>query len=582
MINQAFICYIQANKRCNFEKFLKTYFLKHILKGIYNEEAGKVPMGIIGVGVFIIAIIGWYFTKDLFQSLDVLFWDEANYMQSGLRITEKFNHSWGPAYAIWYKFVSLFESDSIQLYFLNYRLMTILPAMALFVFLALSNVRVWVSFSLGLFFVFANINLPIWPKVSHYCIFIFLTGMILAKFIPSKLIKIAFISLFALNISYARPEFFLTYLAILGLWIIALFFKDFRNTKSIIISLGLIGFGIGIQSIMGNPLFNFQGDRSALAFAQHFMFNYFEWNQIDQDFWITWMTYYQDLFGDVTSIKAAYQANPNLFHLHFLTNFQNYFIQAFQLYSDAMLPEKIIRIPFVGRIIILALGGIVMIVVSTDRKFISTVINGFKNNTLSLLILLLMIAPTLASCFIIYPRTHYMIFHYIPLIYIVGILFFSKSLACKTYDQYTFIFSGVIIGLVLLLMPSTKDYHHFDLWRKETSQANLKTIEKIKSYNFTEPIHLLENEGGMNIFLGNNYSWIRGFMKDTTWTAYLEKEKVDIIYVTPSLVKYPTLRQDSTWSDFEAQPEKYGYEKVHTGHFTPYLMIRQHLLNKQP
>ena len=71
-------------------------------------------------------------------------------------------------------------------------------------------------------------------------------------------------------------------------------------------------------------------------------------------------------------------------------------------------------------------------------------------------------------------------------------------------------------------------------------------------------------------------------MKDTTWTAYLEKEHVDIIYVTPSLIKYPTLRQDSTWFDFEAHPEKYGYEKIQTGNFIPYLLIHQHLLNKKP
>ncbi|HUH74572.1 MAG TPA: hypothetical protein VLZ75_09200 [Chitinophagales bacterium] len=556
--------------------------MKQLLRKIYNDEASKIPLGIISAGAIIISIVGWYFTRDLFQSLDVLFWDEANYMQSGLKITEKFNHSWGPAYAIWYKLVSFFESDSIKLYYLNFRLMTILPAVALFVFLAVSNIRIWVSFSLGLFFVFANVNLPIWPKVSHYCIFVFLTGMILAKYIPSKLIKIAFISLFALNISYARPEFFLTYLSILGLWIIALFFKEFRNLKSIGISLGLIFFGIGIQFVMGNPLFNFQGDRSALAFAQHFMFNYFEWNNIDQDFWITWMSYYQDIFGDVTSIKAAYQINSHFFHLHFLTNFQNYFIQAFDLYSDAMLPEKIIQIPQVVRFIILSLGGIIMIVLATSSKYINVVSNGFKKNTLSIILLLLMIAPTFVSCFVIYPRTHYMVFHYFPLIFIIGILFFSKPIDSKPFDQYTLIFSGVILGLVLLLLPSTKEYDHFDLWRKENSQANLKTIEKIKSYNFTGPIRLLENEGGMNIFLGKNYSWVRGFMKDTTWTAYLEKEQVDIIYVTPSLIKYPTLRQDSTWSDFEAHPEKYGYEKIQTGNFTPYLLIHQHLLNKKP
>jgi hypothetical protein len=247
-----------------------------------------------------------------------------------------------------------------------------------------------------------------------------------------------------------------------------------------------------------------------------------------------------------------------------------------------MLPEKIIRIPQIVRIVILALGGIVMIVISTNSKYLNTIVNGFKKNTLSILFMLFLVAPTVISCFVIYPRTHYMIFQYFLLVFLISILFFSIPTANKNYDRFTLLYSVLLIGLIFILMPSTKDYHHFDLWRKETSQANLKSIEKINSYNFKGPIHLLENEGGMNIFLGKNYSWVRGFMKDTTWTAYLEKEQVDIIYVTPSLVKYPTLKQDSTWYDFESHPEKYGYVKVHPGNFTPYLLIRQHLLNNKP
>ncbi len=554
--------------------------MKSIIKGIFSEERTPVPVYLLGAGAFIIFVLGWHFTRDIFQSVDVLFWDEANYMQSGKLITEKLNRSWGPAYAIWYKIVSLFENDSLKLYYLNFRLMTILPAITLFIFLAVSNIRVWMSLAIGLLFLFADINLPVWPKVSHYCIFIFLTGLILMKYIPSRLVQIAFISLFALNISYARPEFYLTYVAILGLWIVALFFKEFRSRKIILLSLALIFFGFAVQVVMGNPLFNFKGDRSALAFAQHFMFNYFQWNHIEHDFWITWMPYYEELFKNAPSIKEAYLSNKRMFHLHFLTNFQNYFTNAFTLYSDAMLPEKLINIPIKGRLAILLFGGIIMFAVASQNKYLETILNGFKRNIFALVLLLLMIGPTLISCFIIYPRTHYMIFHYILVVFIVSIFIFSKPKDARPFNAFTILFSVIIVIAIFMDIPSTKAYKHFDLWRKETSQANLKTIEKIKAYNFHDTIHLLENEGGMNIFLGNNFQWVRGFMKDTTWTAYLEKEHVDIIYVTPSLVNYPTLQKDSTWNQFEAHPEEYGYQKVLTGDHIPYLYIQKNLLKE--
>lgn len=555
--------------------------MKNFIQRIFSDERSQVPVYLLVAGALVIFLIGWIFTKDIMQSVDVLFWDEANYMQSGRLVTEKFNRSWGPAYAIWYKIISFFEYDSLKLYYLNFRLMTILPAIALFAFLALSNIRLWVSFSIGLLFVFADINLPVWPKVSHYCIFVFLTGLILMKYVPSTLTKLSFISLFALNISYARPEFYLTYMSIVGLWFIALFFKEFRNKYAILISVIFFLFGLGIQTFMGNPLFNFQGDRSGLAFAQHFMFNYFEWNNIDQDFWITWMTYYDELFKNAPSIKEAYLSNERMFHLHFLTNFQNYFSSGFTLFSDAMLPEKLVSIPLKGRIAILLVGGAIMLAIASQDRYLEIVHNGFKRNRLTIVLLLLMIAPTLISCFVIYPRTHYMVFHYIVIIFLVCLIVFSKPALSKPYDVLTFVFIGIISFIVWMFMPSTKDYKHFDLWRKETSLANLKTVEKLRAYNFKDTIHLLENEGGMNIFLDKNYLWVRGFLKDTAWTAYLEKEHVDIVYVTPSLVKYPTLRSDSTWYEFEANPEKFGYEKVLTGNHIPYLYIHKNLLKDQ-
>lgn len=552
--------------------------MKSIIREVFSDKRSPVPIYILFIGTVFIFYIGWLFTSDVFQSIDLLFWDEANYMQVGKNITVKLNRAWGPSYALWYKFISFFESDSIKLYYLNYRLMTILPAIALFIFLAISNIRLWVSFSLALLFIFADINLPVWPKVSHYCIFVFLIGMILMKHIPSHLVKVAFMSVFALFISYARPEFYLTYIAILILWGVGLFYKEFRNKEAIFISIVFILFGFGIQYFLKNPLFNFQGDRSAIAFAQHFMFNYFTWNEIDQDFWITWMPYYEELFNNSSSIKEAYSINKELFNLHFLTNFQNYFVNAFYFFSDAMLPEKLINIPIKGRLVILFIGSAIMITLVPYKVF-ETIIASFRRNTLSIILLLLMVGPTIISCFVIYPREHYMIFHYIFVLFILSIIVFSKPMGSLSYDRYTFVFSITIVLLILWLMPSTKDYHHFDLWRKEKSQANLKTVKKLRAYHFTDSVRILENEGGMNLFLDDNFVWIRGFMKDTTWTEYLNQEKVNVVYVTPSLTKYPSLKEDSTWYSFEENPEKYGFKKVLTGDHQPYLYIKKNLLN---
>lgn len=553
--------------------------MKTILQRLLGDEKSSVPIPLLLLGIVLIIITGWYFTRDLYQSMDILFWDEANYMKSGQMMLDKFNKQWGPSYAVWYKFLSFFENDSLKLYFLNYRLMTILPCLSLFVLLAISNIRLWISFSIALLFLFADINLPVWPKVSHFCVFVFLTGLVVIRYIPGAVLKLGIMSWVALLIAYARPEFYLTYLGVLTLWLIAVLVSESSKNRVLLVSSAfLIILSFGIQKIMGNPLFNFQGDRSALAFAQHFMFNYFQWNNIDQDFWITWMPYYHELFGDATSVKSAYQSNPELFQRHFLSNIQNYIQNGFKLYSDAMLPDKLVGLPIKARAAVLVLGGAIMMTVLTRSRYTSTVISGIRQNMLVICLLVLFVLPSLAACLIIYPREHYMVLHYTLVIFIVSLLFFSKPSDAQPVNRHSWGLSVLFLLFVWIFMPSTKDYHFFDLWRKESSQANLKAVEKLKAYNFQVPVRLLENEGGMNIFLGENYTWIRGFMKTVPWTEYIKNEHVDIIYVTPSLEKYPTLASDSTWYDFKAHPDKYDFSVIKTGNHYPYLLINKNLL----
>ena len=174
-----------------------------------------------------------------------------------------------------------------------------------------------------------------------------------------------------------------------------------------------------------------------------------------------------------------------------------------------------------------------------------------------------------------------MIFHYFFLIVFISLIVFPSAKSKPKVSKIPLIASLILLITILFNIPSTNGFDYFDLYRKEKSLTNLETVEKIQSYNFRDTIRVLENEGGMNLFLGDNYIWIRGFMKDTTWTDYIERENVDIIYVTPSLTKYHISKNDSTWVDFQNVPDKYGFEKIKTGNHSPFLYIRKKLLSNR-
>ncbi len=553
--------------------------MKEILRRLLHEEKRAIHPGMLMAGILCIAVTGWVFTTDIREAVDILFWDEANYLNSGKLMFDKFNRQWGPAYAVWYKLLSLFQQDSLDLYYLNYRLMTILISVGFFLLLALSNIRFWVAFGVGLLFLFADINLPVWPKISHYCVFVFIMGVAVMRFLPSTVLKLSFMLPVSLYIAYARPEFYLTFVGIFvlipfSIWVDA----SSRNKRSIFLSAIIIALTIAVHLIMGNPLFNFQGDRSALAFAQHFMLNYFQWNNIDQDFWITWMPYFEKEFGNAPSLKAAFQANGDLFIRHIVNNVQQYVTSAYRLYSDVMLPEKLIPLPQKARVAILVFGGAISTIWLGKSIFTSALLSNLRRNMLVIVLLMLFVAPSLAASVTIYPREHYMLLHVPIVILMACLLFFSQPDERPDKMWHNQLLSIVILIVSWILMPSPKDYDYFDLWRKEHSLANLKTVEKLRSYNFKPPVRLLENEGGMNLFLTDNYIWIRGFMQQEPWTEYIANQRVDIIYVTPSLEKYPTLKADTTWPMFRDQPEMYGFEKVETGKHLPYLLIRKKIL----
>lgn len=553
--------------------------MKGLINRLIYEQKGESRWSILLLGMALIAITAWFFTSDIYTSVDILFWDEVNYLNSGKQMFAKFNNQWGPSYAVWFKLLSFFESDTLKLYFLNYRLMTLLPAMALFGLLATSNVRIWIAFSVSLLFLFAQINLPVWPKISHYVVFVFLMGMIVMRFLPTTFVKLAFMSLVSLFIAFSRPEFYLTYLSILGLSVLALIFDSTsRNLKVFLPAVAMIGLSFLVQLVIGNPLFNFQGDRSALAFAQHFMLNYFEWNGIDQDFWITWMSYYESEFGNASSLKEAFAKNGDLFIQHVTCNIQGYVTSGYRLFSDVMLPEKIVALPLAARMLVLVLGGAISITILGKKKYLETLTNNLQRNMLIVLLLLLFVGPSLIACVLIYPREHYMFLHVPIVILIACLMFFSQPTSNKPTIWLNTIPALGFLALCWCIMPSTKGYDYFDLWRKENSQANLKTVEKLRAYNFSAPVRIIENEGGINLFLSNNYTWIRGFMKDRPWVDYIAAEQVNMVYVTPSLEKYPTLQQDTTWPDFKQHPEKYGFREIRTGEHQPYLLISENLL----
>ena len=194
--------------------------MKSILNKIYsffsfNEEKSNLPFTdkFLFLGCLFIIIIGIYTVYDIQKYADILFWDESLYMQKGLQLWQQPSLDWGPFYNIWYKLLSYFTSDKIELYYLNIKVLCVLLPLLLFIFLMVNNINPMLSFFVSILFLYSYINLPIWPKVSHWCLIVFLIALIISKrFINSVYLKFLTIILGMIVCSYIRPEFYLAFI----------------------------------------------------------------------------------------------------------------------------------------------------------------------------------------------------------------------------------------------------------------------------------------------------------------------------------------------------------------------------------
>ena len=75
--------------------------------------------------IILLILIGYFYTANFSSIFDINLWDETNYLEWGLKIEQNglLYRTWGPLYSLWYYFLSKFEPNPIDLYYLNLKLM---------------------------------------------------------------------------------------------------------------------------------------------------------------------------------------------------------------------------------------------------------------------------------------------------------------------------------------------------------------------------------------------------------------------------------------------------------------------------
>lgn len=528
-------------------------------------------------GIFLIIVCGLNATRGLEQHMDVMFWDESLYLSRGMSMFKYVPRDWGPSYSLWYKLLSVLFSDRVELYYLNFKLTTILISVSFFLLLMACGVQRILAFVFSVFFLSSFINMPLWPRVSHYCIIVLIAGILMAKYQKSIVAKFVFYSFALLVCAFARPELFLPFLVCFVLTYLFFFatIKQ-RNKYDIALVAGLTLFFLVLYKFFKTPLNNGDSTRGIGVFLQHFAMNYVQWHHSNTVFWLDYPDILKENFKNATSLKEMIEVNPALIKHHILSNGYHYCTQTAKIVFSFFAPIFTKKIHWLCLMVSIMLFGVYFSFTKTIKDKRKKVFSLAKDNLFTLLVVFLFALPSFIVCIYAYPRQHYLLLQVPFFLLLIGL-----AISSITVEIYKSAQKIVVVAVVwFFVMPVSEDFDYFRMFRNEESLANQKSLKYIKQhYTSKDTIHIFDLEGGMtNLlpanFVNNNYIYLRDRNK-ILLSDFLLSNKYDIIYKTPILTMLNSVQQDTILFDLLKNPAKYGYLEQKTGNFVPALLIKK-------
>jgi hypothetical protein len=562
-----------------------------------NNKKDNTHLILTALGLVILGICTFKVLQHFRQHVDLVFADETGYMVLSFLFPKNIEEGYGPVYSMFYKFLGLFFKDSINLHYANLIIQSFLPAFGLFIFLRFFKVNIFISLWLSVGLLTSSLTMAFnwWPRISHFTLFLFFFYlMVLSRFRdPTKVF--AFSAFAAFCFSYIRPEAFMTFMG-LSAWTVLWYLLAGRKTLKLpthekwLAAAGLLLIAAVLYKI--GPATS-GGSRLGIALGQHYMYNYIEWNNLPLTEWVYWKDVLVATFGMPESLGEFFRNGRDELVRHITYNIGHYFRQAGKEIPGIFFPENIFGFPaWLGWLLMVVLAGARVLYVGAGNFF-----HQFKQVLKIywpvIFVILAFVGPTLIASVIIYPREHYLIIQ-LTLGYFLLLLWLlpAGENAPDLPMKVTFPLAIAFGAMLVFATPRVFDYTTYKVWGEYKGVKNVKGIQAIRSFGITDKqVNMLELEGGYAEYVRKgyqnaadyrtkNYKWIIGIYKEDPFYAYLEKENINMVYVTDVLATCRIYTEDPEWNDFLVNYREKGWRKFLIPGSPDYIIVESSLLEK--
>ncbi|MEZ5025332.1 MAG: hypothetical protein R2739_02030 [Chitinophagales bacterium] len=530
--------------------------------------------------LLVLGVSGWKWALGLQGNNDILFADEAEYLRNGLNLFGEIAKNWGPTYNLWYKFLSIYSTDPITLYYFNYKIGAIAVGILLFIFLLRYNVHILVAFLIAFCYQFSDVNIIAWPRISNFVLILYFLFFIFIKKEKSFLFKLIWFSIVTFIAAFARPEL-LIIAEICSVVVLVLFIRKYNENKANILSIFLLlAVAVILFLVYGKPADTYSNiNRMYIAFCQHFAVAYKMRTQSDINPIINWIEITRPFFGDCKTVPEILLKHFSLCIPHFLFTIKFYFLSFLQYVAGFVTP--LFFIPGNKKKLILTLLVFAFLIIVLFNKSIrQSFLQKIKDNKIILGLSFLFSLPSIGICIVIFPRQHYMM---LQAIWIALLLGFLLSAVLEKFSLKDFYVIPLAIFL-LLISPRADKYHPFDSVPDIKNLCSQKFVHYMNAQTWNGKYTILSNVLNVHLLLDdykkfdqfNTEYMLKQLPDSVTFNDILQEKHINIIMMNNELLQEKKLQHDSTWLNLIAHPENYGFEKVvYANECQNYLLIKR-------
>lgn len=279
----------------------------------------------------ILLVWAWQYFRPLEQVVNIELYDETGDLWRALRQPIwAWPPEYGPLYPLWYRFLSLFRPDPLDLYYMSYRWVAILTPTALFVALRRLGVAPSLAFWAAGLLLVSQGHSRVWPRIPVFWALVFTSALAVVgrdtrRALWSRFWDIGWVLWWS---SFVRPSFVLPALVFLAVGLLIGLRHRFtpRPERGRLL---LWATGLFPLLIWGFP---YQQDRLQLAFAQHFIVRRAEMGDPIPDPWVeTWRI--REYFPRPESFWTMLRDRPDLIWTHVRGNLEDMYRIFFDSFS---------------------------------------------------------------------------------------------------------------------------------------------------------------------------------------------------------------------------------------------------------